>query len=443
MKKSVLTLGAGMVSRPLVKYLLDENYTVTVADLDEAQARRAAGENGVAVRLNIDETARVKELIAAADLTVSLLPPKLHPKVAELCLEVGRPLVTASYLSPEMQALDEAVKAKGLVFVNELGLDPGLDHMLAMEIIDDLKEDGWRILSFDSHCGGLPSRKAAVNPLRYKLSWSPAGVLNAITRPAKYLRGGKVIDVSGDNKLRHNDVVHLPGLGVFESNPNADSPYYGQRYGLTNIQSVRRGTLRYPGWAQFWLWILGMGFLDKEKKATFQGEQALSALFRLSGENGGQPPEDLFAYVCGKAEAHASVFLEILESLGLLDPETRVSGEVSCFDIMLDCALKRLQYEPGEADWVILHHEFVAEKDGRREKRCVTLSREGEPGGVSAMAFLVGVSAAIAAKLVLEDRIDERGVVIPLSKAFYLPILSELSHMGISHQLRTVELPPA
>ncbi len=439
--KQALVLGAGMVSRPLVNYLLDRNIAVTVADIDPTQARAAAGERGQAVQADIEDAARIRSLIDNADLTVSLLPPKFHPKVAEFCLEREKHLLTASYLSDEMAALDGAAKDKGLIFLNELGLDPGLDHLLAMAMIDDLKAGGYRILGFDSHCGGIPSRRAANNPLRYKFSWSPAGVLNAITRPSRYLRDGKIIDVPGDEKLKHHEALHLPGIGVFESNPNADSPYYGKRYGLSNIHTVRRGTLRYPGWAQFWLFMIDMGFLDKEKTRDFEDEPVLSALFTLSGENGGRAPADIYAYICDKAESHASVFLENMESLGLLDSDNRVSGEQSCFDILLACALKTMQYEPGEADWVILHHDFIVSDNGRKEKWSVTLHREGEPGGVSAMAFLVGVTAGIAARLILEDRVSQRGVLIPLHRELYRPILDELDRLGLPHEIRKTPLP--
>ncbi len=432
--KKVLVLGAGMVSAPLVHYLLDNGFQVTLGDINEAQARSIIGDrkNAASLKVDIAEKEKVEALIKPMDLVVSLLPPQLHSQVAAMCLELEKNFLTASYLSNEISALDEAVKAKDLIFMNEIGLDPGLDHLTAMEIIDELNEKGYRILKFDSHCGGIPSRKAANNPLRYKFSWSPAGVLGAITRPSQFRRNGKIVRVPGRDKLHHAEVLHVPGSGIYESNPNADSLYYGERYGLSDTLDVRRGTLRYPGWAQFWLFMLSLDFLNKERHLVFKDEQVLNALFKLAGWT---PPEDIFEFVRSKTDTHASVFLENMESLGLLDEENRVTGSYTSFDILLECAQKHMQYDPGETDLVVLHHEFLVEKDGMRENWTSTLSREGVPNGITAMGFLVGVPAAITARLILEGKIQQRGVLIPLDREFYQPILHEMGEMGMPHQI--------
>jgi len=432
--KKVLVLGAGMVSAPLVHYLLDNGFHVTLGDINEAQAQSIIRDrpNAASLKLDIAETARVEELIRPMDLVVSLLPPLLHGKIAAFCLDLGKNFLTASYLSPEMNALDEAVKSKDLIFMNEIGLDPGLDHLTAMEMIDELNEKGYHIITFDSHCGGIPSRKAANNPLRYKFSWSPAGVIGALTRPSQFRSNGKIVRVPGRDKLRHAEVLHVPGAGIFESNPNADSLYYGERYGLTETLDVRRGTLRYPGWAQFWLFMLSLDFLNKERHLVFENEQVLSALFKLAGWT---PPEDIFEFVCSKTDTHGSVFLENIQSLGLLDEGALISGSYTAFDIILECAQKNMQYDPGETDLVVLHHEFIVEKDGKREKWTSTLCREGISNGITAMGTLVGVPAAIASKLILDGKIKQRGVLIPLGKEFYQPILKELADLGMPHQV--------
>lgn len=431
--KSVFVLGAGMVSRPLVHYLLKKGYQVTLADLNKEQAQKVVGNdaNGRAIGLDIAQTEAVAKFVREADLVVSLLPPQLHVQLAQQCLAAGKHFLSASYLSPAMEALHEEAKAKGLIFLNEVGLDPGLDHMTAMEMIDTLKERGFYIEGFDSHCGGIPSAKAANNPLRYKLSWSPAGVLGAITRASRFRVKGELQEIPGNKKLEHMEVLHVPGAGIFESNPNADSLYYGERYGLQLADTVRRGTLRYPGWAQFWLFMIRQGFNNADHCAVLENEQVLDALFKLNGK---QPPPDIFAYVHDQVGEHASLFLENMESLGLLDADYRVSGKLSCFNIMLGCMEKTLQYAPGEHDLVLLHHEMTASKGGLREKWTSTLIREGN-AECTAMAFLVGVPAAIAATLILENRIDLQGVLIPLHKQIYAPILKELSELGLPHNI--------
>ena len=436
--KTVLVLGAGMVSRPLVGYLLGQGYQVVLGDLVEAQARAVIDghANGRALQLDSKDEQGVLALMRQADLVVSLLPPAMHGRMAKLSLEVGTHFLTASYLSPEMEALHDAAAAKGLVFLNEVGLDPGLDHMTAMEMIDTLTDRGYEILGFDSHCGGIPSRRAANNPLRYKLSWSPAGVLGAVTRAARFRRDGELVSVPAVEKLKWAEVLHVPGAGIFESSPNADSLYYGDRYGLSQALTVRRGTLRYPGWAQFWLFMIGLEFNDRERKQTFADEPVLAALFALAGR---PQPTDIFRFVCDQAVDHAPRILEGMESLGLLDPENRVSGHLSAFDIMLQCMTTTMQYAAGERDLVLLHHVLTARREGRMERWTSTLCREGNEEA-TAMAFLVGVPAGIAARLILEGRIPRRGVLIPLEREIYAPILKELAALGLPHQIEKTVL---
>lgn len=437
--KQVLVLGAGMVSRPLVRYLLDHQFKVRLGDIRKEQAVAIIDghPNGESLELDIANRDRVRDLVRDADLVISLLPPSFHLQVAELCLAEGRHFLTASYLSPEMEAMNDAVAAKDLVFLNEVGLDPGLDHLTAMEIIDHLKESGYEIESFHSHCGGIPSRKAATNALRYKLSWSPAGVLRALTRPSRFRSGGELREVPGENKLAFAEVIHIPEAGVFESSPNADSLFYGKRYGLNEVRDIRRGTLRYPGWAPFWLFVLELGWLDPDQSMRFDNEPVLSALFKVTGK---QPPRDFVAFVREKDPGHASKFLEMFDNLGLLNKNLRISGDYSAFRILLERVEAELRYELGELDLVVLHHEFIASKDGKRERWTSSLAREGTQDGVSAMAFLVGIPAAIAARLILEDRISQRGVMIPLTKEYYQPILKELSDLGLPHEVEQTPL---
>ena len=433
--KKVLVLGAGMVSRPLVDYLLGKGFSLVLGDLyrDQAEAVIAARQNGRAVAVDSADDRAIEPLIREADLTVSLLPPAFHPRIAACCLRLGKHFLSASYVSPEMRDLNEAAKQRDLIFLNEIGLDPGLDHLTAMEVIDRLHREGYRILGFESDCGGIPAKDAANNALRYKMSWSPAGVLGALTRPARFRKMGHVVEVPGEEMLQHAEIRIIEGHGVYESTPNADSLSYGRLYGIENAANLRRGTLRYPGWASFWRFLLSLGFLRREPRMEFRNIGVLDGLFCLAGE---ERPQDFTEFVLERAPEQASLILEKVHSLGILDPNCRLNGSYSAFDIMLERAADTLRYQPGEADLVVLHHQWLVEKDKVRELWTSTLAREGTPGGTTAMAFLVGVPAAIAARLVLEGRILDRGVLIPTSPELYVPILEELKTLGLSHEIR-------
>lgn len=431
----VLVLGAGMVAKPLVHYLLERNYHVTVGDLNLEQAQKLVEGHakGQAIMVNASEPDTWLPHIKSAHLVVSLLPPPFHPQIAQACLENKKHFASASYLSDAMSQLDGPAKEADLVFLNEMGLDPGLDHATAMELIDQARDQGYSIESFTSHCGGIPSRKAANNPLRYKFSWSPRGVLGALTRPSRFKRDDQLMEIPGNEKLEHAQVINIPGGGIFESNPNADSLYYGDRYGLSQTHTVYRGTLRYPGWSQFWLYMLELGFIDQERTANFDKTPVMQALLQLAGKD---PNTDILSYVRKDRKAQASVFLEAMERLGLLDPENVISGTYSAFEIILDAALKTMQYSEDEADLVVLHHEFIVSKDGKKELWTSTLVQEGKPQeDTTAMAITVGVPLGITARLILENQITQRGVLIPIDRNIYRPLLDELTSMGLHHKI--------
>ncbi len=263
--KNILVLGAGLVAKPLVDYFLDrEGFRVDVADLaaERAVSLVAGRPGGRAVSLDIEDDGRLASLIEASDLVVSFVPYVYHPRVARHCLARGRHLVTASYVSADMKELDAEAKARGLVFLNEVGLDPGLDHMEAMRIIDRVREAGGRVVSFVSYCGGLPAPEANTNPFGYKFSWSPMGVLLASGNSARYLREGREVLLPAEGLFDRLARISVPGLGSFEGYPNRDSLSYRDAYGLEEARTILRGTLRYPGWCLTLKRIKELGLLD-------------------------------------------------------------------------------------------------------------------------------------------------------------------------------------
>jgi saccharopine dehydrogenase (NADP+, L-glutamate forming) len=433
MAKKILVFGAGLVARPLVTYFLERSaYLVVVADVDLSRARKLVSGHprAEAKRIAADDAAAVGAEIRGADLVVSLLPSPLHPAIAAIAVESGRSFVTASYVSPAMRDLDRRAREKGIVLLNELGLDPGIDHMEAMRIIHGIHEDGGRIPSFVSYCGGLPAPEANTNPFGYKFSWSPRGVLLASKSPAKFIKDGKTVVIPAEKLFESPETVRIPNLGVFEGYPNRDSVSYQETYGIPEARTVLRGTLRYPGWCRTLKAIGDLGFLDERAVREWSGRTFRDFTARVVQA---PPGADVRAFVAGRLGLEASSdVMGRLEWLGLFADDPLPAATGSALDILAARMIERLQYEEGERDMVVLQHEFLAENPDRGIERITsTLVDFGVPGGDSSMSRTVGLPAAIGARLVLEGRISETGVRVPVTPDIYNPILDELSGLGI------------
>ena len=271
--KKVLVLGAGLVCRPLVRYLLEQcGFQVTVASRTVSKADALVGghPSGRTVALLTEDLGKLEALVRDHDLAISLLPAPQHPLVAELCVRHKKHMVTTSYISPKMKTFDGPARDAGVTLLNEIGVDPGIDHMSAMRIIHDVEKRGGTVVSFRSYCGGLPAPEANDNPWGYKFSWSPRGVCTAGKNAAKWLENSKIKEIPGP-ELFLNDhpvpVEGVPGHAELEGYPNRDSLSYIDVYGLTNMETMFRGTLRYPGWSACLKKIVDIGFLD-ESPAT-------------------------------------------------------------------------------------------------------------------------------------------------------------------------------
>ena len=425
----VLVLGAGLVARPLVRYLLDQGYKVQVASrtLSKAEALIEGHPQGEAFTLDVTDTAALERLVEEADLVISLLPYVHHVTVAAICIKHKRDMVTTSYVSEAMRALDGEARDAGIIILNEIGLDPGIDHMEAMRIIDDVHEGGGKIASFYSYCGGLPAPEANTNPFGYKFSWSPRGVLLAMKNPARYLKDGKEISIPAEELFAHYWTVNIEGLGEFEAYPNRDSVPYIEIYGIPETEAMYRGTLRNLGWCGTWKKLIELGLLDEEEQ-DLQGLTWADLLRRLIGGGSGDLKRELAAHL-GLAE-DAEV-LEKLEWLGILSDEPLPLDHGSALDVIAAKLLEKLQYEEGERDMIVLQHEFVASYPNRKEKITSTLIDFGIPGGDTAMARTVGLPAAIGTKLILQGEIELKGVQVPVVPEVYKPVLTELAEQGI------------
>ncbi len=439
----ILVLGAGMVAGPLVRDLLGHGHRLTVTSLELAEAQRLIGGHaaGTARTVDLADEAALDELVGDHDLVISMVPYQFHPLVGRHCLARGRHLVTASYVGPEMAALDEPARAAGLVFLNEMGLDPGIDHMSAMRVIDDVQARGGVITSFRSYCGGLPAPEADDNPLGYKFSWAPRGVLMASRNGATYLQDGREVRTAPERLFRDMRLVAVPGAGDFEAYPNRDSLAYRGIYGLdAGLRTLQRGTLRNIGWCDTMFHLRRVGLLDIEPQAC-AGLTRGAFVRRLLGV---EPHEDIRTAaaramgLCPEAQPPAN-----LAWLGL-DAERPLGADTMApLDVLAEAMLEKLAYAPGERDMVVLFHEFQAEfaAEGRSERITSTLVAHGEPGGDSAMARTVSLPAAIAARSILAGGVARRGVLRPVHPEIYGPCLDELAGLGIvcSEETETFE----
>ncbi|MCK4366286.1 MAG: saccharopine dehydrogenase NADP-binding domain-containing protein, partial [Thermoplasmatales archaeon] len=275
MPYKVLILGAGSVSRPIVRYLLDHpTFSVTMASRTVSKAEKIIDSHpyGTAVELNVNDDALLEKLVSESDLTVSLLPYTYHVKVANLCIKHKKHLVTTSYVSDDMKALDQKAKDAGIIILNECGLDPGIDHMSAMRVIHEVEENKGKVISFRSTTGALPSYEANNNPFGYKFSWSPRGVLLASLNAAKWLEDGKEVSIPGEQLFENYYLKDVPGIGTFENYPNRDSIPYKEIYGLKDAKTVYRGTFRMPGWCETMRKIVKLGWLNDKPVKGFNGK---------------------------------------------------------------------------------------------------------------------------------------------------------------------------
>jgi saccharopine dehydrogenase (NADP+, L-glutamate forming) len=437
--KTVLVLGAGMVARPLVQYLLDvPGLKVIVASrtVSRAEALIDSNPQGEARALNAENTDALRAMIPEADLAISLLPYTYHVQVAQLCIEFGKDMVTTSYVSPAMRGLDERAKAAGIILLNEIGVDPGIDHMSAMKIIHSVQQNGGKITSFRSWCGGLPAPEANTNPFGYKFSWSPRGLLLAGRNAAHYLEEGKEIDIDGEELFDHYWDVQVPGMHQMEGYPNRDAVPYADVYGIPEAETVFRGTLRNPGWSATLKTMVDLGLLDLEARAwtglTFN--QFVGQLMGYAGEDIRQVVADYLGLQLD------SSILDNLEWLGLFSDDPLPLEHGAPLDILAARMLEKMPYEENERDMLVMHHEFIAEYPDHKEEITSTMIDYGIPGGDSSMSRTVGLPAAIGSRLILDGKITRKGVVVPVTPDIYEPVLTELAKMGIHLEKITHEI---
>lgn len=435
MTKNVLVLGAGLVSRPMIRYLLDQpDFSVTMASRTVSKAERIIDghPDGKAIELNVTNDALLEQLVIESDITVSLLPYTYHVKVAELCIKHRKHMVTTSYVSDAMKALDKKAKDAGIFILNECGLDPGIDHMSAIRIIHDVEGNGGKVISFRSTTGALPSYEANNNPFGYKFSWAPRGVLLASKNPSKWLQDGEIVSYPGEQLFENYTLQDVPGVGSFENYPNRDSVPYKNFYGLKDAMTVYRGTFRMPGWCETMRKIVALGWLSEEPLKDFSGKTYGDLTRYLIGAKSGDDIVISTSKYLG-LETYSTV-IKRLEWLGLFSDEPLPEDRDNPLDYLNVLTLGKMSLADGERDMIVMHHEFVAEYPSKKEYITSTLLDYGIPNGDSAIARTVAFPAAIAVKMILHGDIDITGVHIPAIPEIYNPILDELEEMDIKFE---------
>lgn len=430
--KKILVLGSGLVSRPGVTYLLKQKkleITVASNELDVAQELVKGYDNGKAVFIDVNDKENLSAKIEAHDIVVSLLPWVFHVRVAELCLQYDKHMATTSYVSEGMRKLDKQAREKGLLFLNEIGVDPGIDHMSAMKIIDEVKAEGGRIVDFYSFCGGLPAPDDNDNPFGYKFSWSPKGVVLASRNAAKFLEHGKIVDIEGKDLFVNFRTEEVEDLGTFEVYANRDSLPYKELYGLEDAETVMRGTYRYPGWCGTLKKIVDLGLVDESPVDGLKGITYKQMTAALAGAGESDDAIEKTAEKLGIARD--SEIMKRLEWLGLFTDE-KVPDYDNRLDILSHRLQEKLYYKDGEKDMLLMRHNFVVEnKDKSRDRITSTMIDFGIPGGDSSMARTVSLPLAIGVRLMAEGKIPLTGVQIANKKEIYERVLKELEELNI------------
>ena len=434
--QTILIAGAGKSSVYLIHYLLTHasrnKWKVIVADGDaNAIAEKIDGSVfGEAAVIDITNSAQREPLVKQADIVVSLMPPHLHIHLAKDCLKYKKNLITSSYISDEMKAMDKDVKAAGLMFMCEMGLDPGIDHMTANKIIHSIHRVAGSIISFKSYCGGLVAPECDNNPWHYKFSWNPKNVVTAGFGGAKYLYHGRHVEVPYEKMFENNKKIKVADLGMLAYYPNRDSLRYLDIYDVPDIKTFMRATLRYPAFCKGWQALILLGLTNQDDAFDTTGLTYASWLKKKLGySNSGT----LIKHIAKKLNVRENdKAISQLQWLGLFDEMPLKPGKRCSGDILLDLLLDKWKMAPAEKDMVVMQHEIEYLYKGAKINLTSSMVLTGENRDSSAMAKTVGLPIAILARLVLNKKIvPPKGVLMPTMASVYRPVLTELAHYGI------------
>lgn len=434
--KSILVIGAGRSSSALISYLLKNadvnSWNVRVGDMNLQLAKERVGDhsNGVAFQFDINNEQQRENEIRHADLVVSMLPAFMHGQVAIDCVRFGKHLVTASYVSDTMRSLDVEAKAQGVILLNEVGLDPGIDHMSAMQIIDGIHAKGGVLQAFYSYCGGLIAPESNDNPWGYKFSWNPRNVILAGQGTAQYIENGNYKYLPYQRLFAEAKTIEVKGHGSFDAYANRDSLSYRAVYGIENIPTMLRGTLRSRGYCKAWDVFVKLGLTDDSWTVKNAGELTYAQWTEAFLPEGKGTLKTRIAELCGYSNDEEAI--RMVEWTGILESKKIPMKEGTPAQILQQLLEKKWLLKTGDKDMVVMQHIFEYDLNGLSKKITSSLVVKGDDEIHTAMAKTVGLPAAIAVKLILTGAYKGSGVVVPVKKELYEPILSELQQYHIT-----------
>ncbi len=434
--KQILIVGAGRSSTALVEYLSQKHtqygWEVTVVDaMPEIIHSYAQSYPGVkALSLDILDKQTRDPLIRRSDLVISMLPAHFHIHVAVSCLEYRKHLMTASYVDEEVKKLSPQVEAGGLVFLYECGLDPGIDHMSAMQMIDSIQEQGGKVTSFQSFCGGLMAPGSDDNPWRYKFTWNPRNVVLAGKgATAQYIYKGRYKNIPHHQLFKRLTMIEIPGYGDFESYPNRDSLQYRELYGLHEAETILRGTLRRPGYCAAWHTFVQLGLTDDSYQVRNVENMTYADFVKAYLP---YSEDDLVTNFCRYVNTDiSSEIMQKVRWLGMLEDKPIGLKQATPAQVVQKLLEQKWKARPEDEDMIVMQHQIGYELSGKKELSLSSLVVKGKVGGLTAMAKTVGYPLGIAARLILENKISRKGVLIPVFREIYDPILEEMEAMGI------------
>lgn len=432
----ILIIGAGRSSSSLIDYLLSNagryGWYITIADANKTAVESKIGkykEQASAVEFDVANLALREKLISEADFVVSMLPAFMHGDVARDCVKLGKHMATASYVSNDMKELDAEAKQKNLLLLNECGLDPGIDHASAMKVIHELQVKGATIKGFKSFCGGLVAPESNDNPWGYKFSWNPRNVILAGQGTAQFIEKGQLKFIPYNRIYTQIETIEVEGYGKFDAYANRDSISYKEPYGLTNVETMLRGTLRMPGYCKAWNVFVKLGLTDdtyKIKHADQLTYTSLLAAFLPKGE--ASVKDKLIAFMGKDLDAEVMHKLEYLELFS--DKPIRLK-EGSPAELLQHLLEEKWILKPGDKDMIVMQHLFDVELNGKSKTITSSLVVIGDDEVHTAMAKTVGLPLAITIKNFLTGKFKLYGVQIPTVKEIYEPLLTELEELGI------------
>jgi len=443
--RNVLIIGAGRSASSLIRYLLakanEENLHITVADLslELAQKKTQNNPNATPIALDIFNTVERKTAILQASIVISMLPAHLHLEIAKDCLEFKKHLVTASYISDGMQALDEEAKKNNLIFMNEVGLDPGIDHMSAMKVIDEIRDKGGNMLLFESFCGGLVAPESDNNLWNYKFTWAPRNVVLAGQGgAAKFIQEGTYKYIPYSALFRRTEFLEVEGYGKFEAYSNRDSLKYRSVYGLDDVLTLYRGTIRRVGFSRAWNMFVQLGMTDDsyimEDSENMSYRQFVNSFLPYHPTDSVEIKTRLLL----KIDQDDIMWDKLLE-LDLFNPNKKVNlPNATPAQILQKILSDSWSLEPDDKDMIVMYHKFGYEINGIKQQIDSKMVCIGDDQTYTAMAKTVGLPVAIATLLILNKKITTPGVQLPIKREVYEPILKELEDYGVVFNEQTV-----